>query len=76
MNTEELKRKLDHAGVPEDYYELLSNDLPNEKLCLNQVNDQMWEVYYSEHGQRTGQKSFIKEEDACEYMYSKLIKYV
>jgi hypothetical protein len=42
--------------IPTDIYSL-NGRLPNEAYCLNHAGD-VYEVYYSEHGQKSGLKSF------------------
>ena len=68
-----LKNKLDEIGVPPDLYSILTGGLLNERLCI--VRKGLWQVYYSEHGKKAGQKFFETEEEACEYFYRKLKRY-
>ena len=65
MKVNELKKRLDEIGVSEDIYSIMFGGLPNERLCI--VKEEMWKVYYSERGRRTGEKFFVTEEEACEY---------
>ena len=73
MTVNELKNKLDEIGVSQDLYSIMIGGLPNERLCL--VEDEMWQVYYSERGKKVGQKFFENEEEACEYFYGKMKRY-
>lgn len=73
MTIEQLKNKLEEAGIPEDCYSIMTGGLPNEKFCIEK--DEMWQVYYSERGKRTGLRAFKTEEEACEYFYKKLVHY-
>ncbi len=73
MTKKELEQKLIKEKVARDLYSL-DGGFPNEAYCLNHDhNRNIWEVYYSERGQKTGLKSFNKEEEACEYFYSLVI---
>ena len=73
MTVNELKNKLDEIGVPQDLYSIMIGGLPNERLCI--VKEEMWQVYYSERGQKVGQKVFETEEEAGEYFYEKMKRY-
>lgn len=73
MTVNELKNKLNEAGVPRDLYSIMVGGLPNERLCI--VNEEMWQVYYSERGKKVGQKFFKIEEEACEYFWEKMKRY-
>lgn len=69
MTKKELVQKLKEKKIPRDFY-ALDGGLPNEALCLNYDRKRnTWEVYYSERGQKTGLKSFDREEEACDYFY-------
>lgn len=69
MTINQLKNKLEELGIPEDLYSIMVGGLPNERLCI--IKDEMWQVYYSERGKRTGLRTFETEEEACEYFYVK-----
>lgn len=69
MNMNELTRRLIKLGIPADAY-TLQGGLPDARFCL--APGGIWEVYYSESGQKTGLRRFAKEEDACLYMLFKL----
>lgn len=73
MTVNELKNKLDEIGVPQDLYSIMIGGLPNERLCI--VKEEMWQVYYSERGRKTGQKFFETEEEACKFFYEKMKRY-
>lgn len=73
MTKKELEQKLIEKNIQRDLY-ALDGGLPNEAYCLNYNHKRnIWEVYYSERGQKTGLKSFDKEEEACNYFYNTLI---
>jgi hypothetical protein len=71
MKKSELKQRLINENITKDAYSL-EGGLPNEVYCLNQ-NGGVWEVYYSERGQKSGLKSFAQENEACDYFYRSLI---
>ncbi len=68
MNINELKKKLENLGINDQTYSL-DNDIEDEQYCLEN-NGGKWHYYYSERGQKTGERSFDSESDACEHMYS------
>lgn len=70
MNLLELKKELDILGVFENSYSL-GNCFTNEQYRLEQLNNK-WSVYYSERGERRGEKLFDTENDACQYFYTLL----
>ena len=74
MTVEELKKQLDAIGVPDDLYSLLIGGFPNEAWCLIK-NEDDWEVYYSERGNKRGARQFASESDACEYLDKRVRKY-
>ena len=71
MTVEELKKQLDAIGVPDDLYSLLIGGFPNEAWCLIK-NEDGWEVYYSERGQKSDVQQFENESEACEYLFEEL----
>ena len=74
MTVEELKKRLDAIGVLDDLYSILIGGFPNEAWCLIK-NEDGWEVYYSERGNKRGARQFESEADACEYMEERVRKY-
>ncbi|ANX10950.1 hypothetical protein ABE41_002845 [Fictibacillus arsenicus] len=74
MNKTKLQELLIDTKVPKDSY-CLNGGLPNEAYCLNKEDD-LWEVYYSERGEKSQLKKFVSEEEACDYLFSKIIKNV
>lgn len=71
MTKNELKQRLINESIRNDAYSL-EGGLPNEAYCLNQ-NGNIWEVYYSERGQKTRLTIFQTENEACDYFYNSLI---
>ncbi|MEE3471494.1 MAG: hypothetical protein VZR24_12605 [Butyrivibrio hungatei] len=74
MVVEELKKRLDQIGVSDDLYSLLIGGFPNEAYCLIK-NEDGWEVYYSERGEKSDIQQFASESEACEYMLEELKPY-
>ena len=74
MTVEELKKQLDAIGVPDDLYSLLIGGFQNEAYCLIK-NEDGWEVYYSERGEKSDIQQFASESEACEYMLEELKPY-
>lgn len=77
MNRQQLEQRLKQENINEYYYSL-EGGLPNEAFCLNK-NNEIWEVYYSERGNKSQLKIFELEEDACEYFYNlvkKMVKHI
>lgn len=73
MNIRELEEKLDALAIPKDMYSIMEGGLPNEKFCI--VQEENWQVYYSERGCKTGLQEFESEESACEYFFEELKPY-
>lgn len=73
MTILELEENLETLGVPKDLYSIMKGGLPNEQLCI--VKEDLWQVYYSERGHRSGLKEFETEFEACEYFFRKIKRY-
>lgn len=73
MTIDEMCTELDDLGISKDLYSILQGGTPNEKLCLVYENE--WKIYYSERGNKTGEKVFQSEEEACEVFLRKLKRY-
>ena len=73
MKFNDIQVALRNCGVPDDLYSL-TGGLPNEALCLEQLSDSKWRTYYSERGQRSGEKHFHSEEEACDFFFQTLVK--
>jgi hypothetical protein len=71
MTKLDLKKLLLEEKINQDAYSL-EGGLPNEAFCLDK-NFELWEVYYSERGIKSGLKKFDTENEACEYFYKLLI---
>ena len=75
MKVTELQNILQSWKVSDQLYSIMIGGLPNEKLCLVQLSEKEWEVYYSERGKKTGIKVFSSEDEACEYFLQKMARY-
>lgn len=67
----DLKNQLARMKNPDNSYALMNKSIPDERLCITK-NDDTWEVYYGEHGHKTGLKKFKNESDACIYFWNKI----
>lgn len=74
MTKTELKQNLVRENIPADIYSL-EGGLANEVYCLGKNGD-VWEVYYSERGQKTSLEFFQTEDVACEFFYNWLVRSV
>jgi len=73
MNLEQLKKELDILNVDPSAYTLLGG-LPNECYVFNQAGGGIWEVYYSERGEKTGIRTFDTESSATRYFLEMICK--
>lgn len=71
MKKNELERKLVAENI-NPYSYSLEGGLPNEAFCLGKYGES-WEVYYSEKGSKTSLKTFMTEDEACDYLYNWII---
>lgn len=79
MTIKELYKRLQEAGVLEDQYFL--NGLwgsadDNDKICLTIKRGKYcleYETYYKERGEKHSTRTFNTEEEACDYIYKRLI---
>ena len=72
MTIKELKQVFESKGISENMYSL-KGGLPNEIYCIEKIDD-VWEVYYSERGSKTGLKVFITEDEACQYLLKQVAR--
>ena len=72
MNKIQLNDYLANSGINKSAYSL-SGGLPNERYVLSEEFGE-WVVYYSERGQKRGEKRFSSESDACDYLLSLLAR--
>jgi len=69
----ELKARLDQAGINKRAYSF-DGDLPDERYVLSQEPNEIWEVYYSERGNKNELRLFFSESDACQFFLDLLVK--
>lgn len=72
MNIHELKTALEQADVNMRFVSL-QGEIRDECLILEGPATGGWCVYYSERGQRTNEKWFIVEEEACDYIFAVVV---
>lgn len=73
MIVPELKRKLKEANIPPYLYNLEGDGRTDERFCLHYESGIGWEVYYAERGIKTTALRFETEEEACTFIYNKLL---
>lgn len=71
MKKNELEQRLINENVNPYSYSLVGG-LPNEAFCIGKNGD-VWEVYYSERGSKSSLKTFLSEDEACDYFYKWII---
>ena len=74
MNRYQLERKLQDNFVPNYLYNLYGTGRTDERLCLEKISDDKWQVYYEERGQKTSVWEFESEDEACRYIWEELKK--
>ena len=70
MNLKSLQELLASEHVRQDAYSLDGDR--DESMCLEPVPGG-WAVYYSERGLRSGERRFAAEDDACQFLASRLL---
>ena len=70
MTVTELKRILNAEGFRPDMYSL-AGGLPNEAHCIEDRGSE-WAVYYSERGERSEERLFLSETEACEFFLERI----
>ena len=73
MTVEQLEKELEMMEIPQELYSIMVGGLPNEKLCI--AKEDKWQVYYSEHGSKSGLKLFETESEACGVFLGKMKRY-
>jgi len=73
MNKDILKLNLEKLKIPKSYYSLNAELLPG-RVVLHENYDR-WEVFlFTEKGNREDEVVFSSEEEACRYIYDKMVK--
>jgi hypothetical protein len=72
LNLETLEKELERLGIPPNAYSL-TGGLRNYRYCIVFNNDK-WEVYFSNCGQRDDLKIFEDESAACECLLNRAKK--
>lgn len=74
MNKSKLKQKLDELKIRPDVY-YIEDGLPvTDEVLVLENNYGNWFVYYYERGNRSAEKKFENENEACIYFYEQLKK--
>lgn len=67
ITREQLAEHLAGLGVPDGAYSLYGTGI--EGHCMDQLPLGRWVVYYSERGERSSERTFDDEGDACEDLF-------
>ena len=74
MTISELHNQLQLLNIPEDWYYLhglYGSTDDNDKIALV-IKQGGCDVYFKEHGQKTSERHFDTESEACEYVLKQL----
>ncbi len=75
MNIQELEEKLKTEGVIDVYWSIPGHFIPGADWWLEQSKNKSWLVYYQdERGNKHTIKTFISEDEACEFFYNYVIE--
>ena len=72
MNKRELKKQLKNLNVPSNYCSLNGIELP-DRIILSKESGKYIVYYFSERGNRTDEKYFSVEAEACQYIYDHMV---
>jgi hypothetical protein len=70
MNTQSIHRWLDVLGVPVEVVSVGAE--ADNAWCLMPVEDNGWEVFWREQGNRYDWARFSSEQVACHYLFGRL----
>lgn len=73
MNIQQLTAALDCEGIDPRFISL-SGAVQDESYVLEQDPKAGWWVYYSERGERSGERFFATESGACDYLHDRLVQ--
>ena len=71
VNRNALQALLRGEGVRPDAY-VLDGTVRDEAMCM-QPAEGGWTIFYSERGQRTGERWFETEDEACDFLAQRLL---
>ena len=74
MKTKDLSEIFYENKVSRSIYSL-NGGVPDDKVCIDKL-DGVWSVYYSEKGRRNTLGEFHNEEEACKFMYDRVMDIV
>ena len=72
MNIQELKNKLNKLNISENWYSI-NGGLKTDAYILDYVHGKWIFFYFDEKGNREDEKEFDNEDDACTYIFKKLM---
>jgi hypothetical protein len=73
MNCQQLKIELEANEIDSEAY-YIGSGFPNEKYVLARETDGRWSVYFSERGERAGNRFFHSESDACSFFLKRVLR--
>ena len=73
MTIKELNDYLSNSRVPTSEYAINPVGFPDEKLCIVELEDGTWQVFFSERGRKFDVMDFNSEADACDYFARELV---
>lgn len=74
MNIKQLESEIESWGLDNRNINIGRRGSYDECFNLIHRNDDLWEIFYGEHGQKTNPQVFNDEEDACNAFYQLLKK--
>lgn len=74
MNKIELKQKLDQLKIRPDVYHIDDGLPATDEVLVLENNYGRWSIYYYERGNRSSEKQFSSEDEACDFFYRQLEK--
>jgi len=73
MHKRELIKHLKLLKVPQNYCSLNGIELP-DRIMLSRESGKWLVYYFSERGERSNERYFSTEDEACQYIYDHLIE--
>lgn len=71
MNAKQLQEAIRAANIDERFISF-PGEVKDESYVLERELGKGWCVYYSERGQRSGERCFTTEEEACALIFDRL----
>lgn len=73
MNKKELKKQLEILKAPKNYCSLNGIELP-DRIILTKESGKWLVYYFSERGERSSEKYFSTEDEACQFIYDHMVE--